>query len=183
MIESNDEIQEYDRIIKETIKDGFFNEIEEEFEYNIFNDSNILNETTNLYENTSQNLISFNVYFNFRINEKIDNVFKIESDDLNIDTQKVSDLISDVIKKINAIKINIKYDSNEFILSLKEYENYEFYDNNYELKPCDKISHYCKYDCPFFPLTLKLYELIGQEICFIVKKTNNIKLLQKSKNE
>ena len=99
MIESNDEIQEYDRIIKETIKDGFFNEIEEEFEYNIFNDSNILNETTNLYENTSQNLISFNVYFNFKINEKIDNVFKIESDDLNIDTQNVSDLISDVIKK------------------------------------------------------------------------------------
>ena len=107
---------------------------------------------------------------------------QIESDELNIDNQCVSDLISNIVKKINTEKININYENNEFILSLKEYENINFYENNYELKPCDKISHIPKYDYPCFSSTSLLDEVVGQEISFVIKKTSNIKLLQKSKD-
>ena len=172
--ELSDEIKEYDRVIKESIKEDFFNE-EEKFEYDEFNDLNIFNETTNLYK--SDNLISFNVYFYLKINEKKEEIFLIESDDLNIDNQCVSDLIFNIVKKINSKKINIKYESNEFILSLKEYENIDLYNNNYELRQCNKISHIPKYDYPCFSPELMLDELIFNEICLLVKKSSNIKLL------
>ena len=60
-MEKDDEVKEYDRIIKDFIKDGFFDEQEEQFECDLFNDSNPLNETTNLYEDKSENLNKFNV--------------------------------------------------------------------------------------------------------------------------
>ena len=108
---------------------------------------------------------------------------QIESDELNIDNQCVSDLISNIVKKINTEKININYENNEFILSLKEYENNDLYNNNYELRPCDKISHKPKYNCPCFSPESMLDELIGQEIFFVVKKLDNIKLSEKSDGE
>ena len=184
-MESNDEIKEYDRIIKETIEDGLFEEQEERFECDILDELNIINETTNLYETEikSENLYSFNVYFCLKINDKIKDIFLIESDELNIDTQCVSDLISNIVKKINSKKIKINYENNEFILLLKEYDNNDFYYNNYELRSCDKMSHNPVYDCPCFSPTLMLDELISQDICFIVKKTNNIILLEKFENE
>ena len=182
-IESNNEIQEYDRIIKESIKEGYFDEEEEMFENDIFNDSNILNETTYLYETESQNINKFIVHFYFRINEKNENTFQIESDELNIDIECVSDLISNIVKKINSQKIEINYKNNKFILSLKEYKNIDFYNNNYELRPFDKISHIPKYDCPCFSPTLLLDELNSQEICLVVKKLSNIKLFEKSDDE
>ena len=107
----------------------------------------------------------------------------IESDDLNIDNQCVSDLIFNIVKKINSKKINIKYESNEFILSLKEYENIDLYNNNYELRQYNEKSHIPKYDYPCFSPKSMLDELIFQEICLLVKKSSNIKLLQKSKDE
>ena len=182
-IEGNDEIKEYDRIIKESIKEDYFDEQEEKFEYDFFYDSNILNETTNLYENNSENLNSFNVYFYYKINEKNENNFLIESDDLNIENQCVSDLIYNIVKKINSKKIIINFENNEFILSLKEYENIELYNNNYELRLYDKISHIPNYDNPCFSPELLLDELIAEDICFVVKKSNNIKLLEKFDNE
>ena len=66
---------------------------------------------------------------------------------------------------------------------LKEYNNINFYNNNYELRSCEKISHNPNYDYPCFSPTLLLDEIAGQEICFVVKKTNNIKFLQKPKDE
>ena len=182
-MESNDEIIEYDRIIKESIENGFFYEQEEKFEYDFFYDSNILNETTNLYENNSENLNSFNVYFYYKINEKNENNFLIESDDLNIENQCVSDLIYNIVKKINSKKIIINFENNEFILSLKEYENIELYNNNYELRLYDKISHIPNYDNPCFSPELLLDELIAEDICFVVKKSNNIKLVGKFDEE
>ena len=182
-IEGNDEIKEYDRIIKESIKEDYFDEQEEKFEYDFFYDSNILNETTNLYENNSENLNSFNVYFYYKINEKNENNFLIESDDLNIENQCVSDLIYNIVKKINSKKIIINFENNEFILSLKEYENIELYNNNYELRLYDKISHIPNYDNPCFSPELLLDELIAEDICFVVKKSSNIKLLEKFDNE
>ena len=178
-IEGNDEIKEYDRIIKESIKEDYFDEQEEKFEYDFFYDSNILNETTNLYDNNSENLNSFNVYFYYKINEKNENNFLIESDDLNIENQCVSDLIYNIVKKINSKKIIINFENNEFILSLKEYENIELYNNNYELRLYDKISHIPNYDNPCFSPELMLDELIAEDICFVVKKSSNIKLLGK----
>ena len=177
-MESNDEIKEYDRIIKETIEDGLFEEQEERFECDILDELNIINETTNLYETEikSENLYSFNVYFCLKINDKIKDIFLIESDELNLDTQCVSDLISNIVKKINSKKIKINYENNEFILSLKEYENIDLY-NNYELRQYNKISHTPKYDYPCFSQELMLEEVISQEICLVVKKSNNIKLL------
>ena len=182
-MESNDEIKEYDRAIKETIKEGFFDEQEDEFESEIFNNTNVLNISTNLYESTFQNLNSFNVNIYLKINEKREIIFQVDSDDLDIDTQCVSDLISNIVKKINSKKITIIFENNEFILSLKEYGNNDFYNDNYGLITYDKKSCIHKYDCSFFQLTLKLFELDTQGICFIVKKSSNINLSKKYDDE
>ena len=181
--DEDNEIQEYDRIVKESIKEGLFDEQEEEFDCDISIDLDIFNGKASLCEDKLENLNKFNVYFNLKLNEKNEILFLIESDDLNIDTQCVSDLISNIVKKINSKKIKINYENNEFILLLKEYDNNDFYNNNYELRSCDKMSHNPVYDCPCFSPTLMLDELISQDICFIVKKTNNIILLEKFENE
>ena len=131
----------------------------------------------NLYKTTSQNLKSFSVYFYLRINGKNEYIFLIESDALDIDTKCISDLVCNIVKKINFKKINIKYEDNEFILSLKEYEKIDFYDNNYELRSWDKISHTPNYDCPCYSFTSMLDELIDEEFCFAVKNSSNIKFL------
>ena len=181
LTESSDEIKDYDKIIKESIKENFFNEQEDKFESVILNDLNIVNEITNLYE--SENLNIFNVYFYFKINEENENTIMIESDELNIDTQNVSDLLSNIIKKINSRKINVNIKNNDFILSLKENENIDFYNDNYELRPYDKNSNSPKYGCSCFSSSITLDELIDLEICFVVKKSTNIKLTQKSVDE
>ena len=178
--ESNDEIKEYDRIIKGDIKENIFDEQDERFEQDVFNGSTLINEITNLYESTSEYLNSFNIYFYFKINEKTENIFEIKTDELNIDIQCVSDLISNIIQKINSQKISINLENNEFILSLKDYENIDFYNDNYELRPFDKKSRRPKYDCPSFSPSSVLDELITQELCFFVKKPTNIVLLKKS---
>ena len=182
-MESKDELKEYDRIVKESINEGIFDEQEEKFEYDIFNDSNILNETTSFYEDKSENLNTFNVYFYIKLNEKNEHIFLIESDELNLDTQCVSDLISNIVKKINSKNIIINYENNELILSLKEYENIDLYNTNYEIRQFNKISNTPKYDYSCFSPALNLGEVIEQEICFVVKKTSNIKLSEKSDDE
>ena len=182
-VEEDNEIKEYDRIVKESIKEGYFDDEDEIFEYEIFNDSNILNEATSFFEDKSENLNTFNVYFYIKLNEKTENIFLIESDVLNLDTQCVSDLISNIVKKINSKKIIINNESNEFILSLKEYENIDLYNNNYELRQFDKISNTPKFDYSCFSQELMLEEIVSREICFVVKNTNNIKLSEKSNNE
>ena len=138
----------------------------------------MLNETANLYETKSENLNTFNVYF-YLSNEKSENTFLVKSDKLNIDTECVSDLIFNIIKKINSQKIEVNDKNNEYILSLKEYENIDFYNDNYELRPFMKIFHIPKFDCPCFSPKLLLNELITQEICLVVKKLSNIKLSEK----
>ena len=165
------------------MKEGIFDEQEEIFENNNFNDSNVLDEKTNLFESNFDNFYIFNVYFYLKINEKTENTFMIESDALNINTQCVFDLISNIVKKINSKKINVNDENEDFILSLKENENIDFYNDNYEIRPYDKISHTPKFDYPSFSPKLILDELIEKEICFVVKKCGNIKLSEKSDKE
>ena len=57
------------------------------------------------------------------------------------------------------------------------------YNNNYELRPCEKLSHAPKYNYPCFSPELMLGELTAQDICFVVKNINNIKLSEKSDDE
>ena len=136
-----------------------------------------------MYEDKLENLNSFNVYFYLKINEKNENIFLIESDDLNIDNQCVSDLIFNIVKKINSKKIIINYENKELILFLKEYENIDFYKNNYEIRPYEKSSNSNKDNHLCFSPDSMLDELIGQEICLIVKNQNNIKLSEKPDDE
>ena len=181
--DEDNEIQEYDRIVKESIKEGLFDEQEEEFDCDISIDLDIFNGKASLCEDKLENLNKFNVYFNLKLNEKNEIIFLIESDDLNIDTQCVSDLIFNIVHKINSKNININYENNVFLLSLKEYDNIDLYNNNYELRSCDKLSHAPKYDCPCFSSEIILDELIDREICFVVKNLSNIKLSEKSDEE
>ena len=102
---------------------------------------------------------------------------------MSINTRYVSDLILNIVKIINSQKIKISYKNNNFILSLKEYDNMDFYNNNYELRLYDKKSSRPKYDCSSFSPELKSDDLISKEICFVAKKPSNIKLIQKSRNE
>ena len=99
-------------------------------------------------------------------------------DEINIDIQCVSDLIFNIIKKINSQKIKINDKNNESILSLKEYENIDYYNVNYELRLSDKITYMPIFDYPCFSPKLLLNELITQEICLVVKKLSNLNYLK-----
>ena len=105
----------------------------------------------------------------------------IKSDFINIKNKYVSDLIKNMVKKINKKKIIIKINSIEYILSLKDKDddsNDSFFCSNYELKECDPnnlkpVNHSDRYS----PNT-SLKELINKKISFVSKNPINIMLIE-----
>lgn len=157
----NEEIKEYDRIIKEEINSN--------------------KESNN--EDKLNNLFKFTVYFYFKINEKNEYIFPIESDYFDTNTQHIYELIYNIIQKINSEKIIINFNNNDFIISLKESEEKNFYINNYELRPSKKKTHLPKYDYPCYDSFTLLNNIISQRICFVVKNPKNIILTEKIDKE
>ena len=100
---------------------------------------------------------------------------------MNINEQYIYELIENLVKVINDKKFEIKYKSNNYILSLKDWEteNIDFYINNYELRPCKKKNHFPNYDLPNYYAKSLLNNIEKEVICFIPKDPINILLIEK----
>ena len=123
-------------------------------------------------ESEIKNISKFRIYFFFKLNEKKEYIFPIESDTFDLDNQNVSDLIQNIIKKINDKKITINYNLKEFILLLNVSEKNIFID--YELRPCDPITHAPNNDDEPYSAKNKLNVIDAQEISFVSKNPINI---------
>ena len=157
---------------EELLKKNDFNELEDE-----------LNElkNTNLCNNNKNNINKYqkyNIYFYLNMNK--DNIFilYIQSDFFNINKQYIYDLIKNIVKKINDKMFNIKYNSINYIISLKDIDNDEedrdFYANNYELKPCNKKNYFPKIDSPsYYPNSL-LKNIEKTNLSFTLKSSLNV---------
>lgn len=130
--------------------------------------------------------IKFEVYFYIKLDNEGNIIIPIESDLLNINKQCVSDLIKNIVKTINNNSFTIKYNSSEYLISLKDCEysedNEHFYINNYELRQCKKKNLMPKYDLPFFSPVSLLSTIVDEKISFISKNPLNIMLINNFKD-
>lgn len=137
-----------------------------------------------LYEN-EKDLKKFTVYFYLNINKDSTFIIPIQTDFFNLNKQYVYELIKNSVKKINNEKINIKLNSIEYIVSLKDIENdensdFDFYIKNYEIKPCKKKNHMPKNDSPSYSSSSILKNLQNENISFICKSPLNIMIREKN---
>ena len=114
----------------------------------------------------------FDIYFTFKFNQK-EFMISIESDVFNLNQNHIEDLVKNSIKKINEKNIFFQDNKINYILSLKDCDDYneDFYRDNYELISYDKkIINY--------PFDLTLNEVKNQKIKLICKNTLNIMIRQ-----
>jgi hypothetical protein len=172
-------MKEYDKLIQEEI-----NEDEDKYEFDddendIINDHYFSNNLCNI----NTNMKKIEIYFYFKLSENNEYIFPVESDLLDINSQYGYDLIENIIKNINKKSITIKYNSKQYIVSLKdcEYESCKknFYMQNYELKFCNKKNMKPKIDLPPISLKTQLFNISDVKISLISKYHYNIMLIEK----
>lgn len=90
-------------------------------------------------------------------------------------------MIKNIIKKINEKKIVINLNSINYIISLKDCEdenNKFFYEQNYELKPCNSKTFKPLNDYPNYYTNSLLKEFTNELISFVSKNEINIMLIE-----
>ena len=92
----------------------------------------------------------------------------IESDVFNIYENNVQDLIKNIINKINEKNIIIQKDKIKYILSLKDSDDTDFINSNYELRT------YNKNECIVYPFDLLLIDIKVTKINFVSKNYLNM---------
>lgn len=173
------EIKEYDEMVKK--------ELSEEDNLSVLDNCEFEDEEENI-KDTSDNLNNFGnnkykkfiVYFYCEFDETAKYVFPIESETFNIENQYIYELIGNIVKIINNKRLIINYNSINYLISLKDCEDddFNFYINNYELKPCKKKNNYPKDDLPNYSSTSLLKNIINEKISFISKNSLNIMFLE-----
>lgn len=175
---NNKEINEYDKLVKEEINEENY---DEEFGFDENKEINYL--TKNI--SCPHYLKKFKIYFYFKLNNKNEFIFPIESDLLNIDKQYGYELIENIIKKINNNSIIIDYNSKKYIVSLKDSENENrkyFYTENYEIRLCKKNNLKPSYDFPALNSFSLINNYINERISFISKNDLNIIIIENYDN-
>ena len=115
-----------------------------------------------------ENLFSkFNIYFSFLFDKK-EFIIQIESDVFNINENNVQDLIKNIIYKINDKNIIIQNDKINYIISLKDSDEQDFYKNNYELRT------YKENDYIVYPPDLLLNDIEAIKLNLVSKNYLNI---------
>ena len=115
-----------------------------------------------------ENLFSkFNIYFSFLFDKK-EFIIQIESDVFNINENNVQDLIKNIIYKINDKNIIIQNDKINYIISLKDSDEQDFYKNNYEIRT------YKEKECIIYPIDLLLSDIKATKLILVSKKYLNI---------
>ena len=109
----------------------------------------------------------YNIYFSFLFDKK-EFLVSIESDVFNIYEYNVQDLIKNIINKINEKNIIIQNNKINYILSLKDSEEKDFYKNNYELR------NYKKDEYIIYSSDLLLSEIKEKKLNFVTKNYLNI---------
>ena len=125
---------------------------------------------------------NYNIYFYLNLNKENSFIFPIKSDFFKINKQYIYELIKNIVKKINNENINIKYNSKDYIISLKDIEDdddFDFYIKNYELKPCKKKNFMPKSDCPSYSSSSLLKNIEKENISFVSKLPLNIMIREK----
>lgn len=142
---------------------------------------------SNSFDNNNNNVFKrFNIYFYLNIFNDNIYIFDIKTDIFDINKKYVYNLIQNIVKVINEKKFKIKYNSIDYIISLKDIEdeeNIDFYIKNYELKPCKKKNNFPKFDSPSYSSTSLLKNIENENISFISKNLLNIMLIKNEKNE
>ena len=151
---------------------------------------NIAEQTEKMVENEKDSNASkkFIIYFYLNINKDNTFIIPIQTDFFKINKQYVYELIKYTVKKINNEKIKIKLNSIEYFVSLKDIENnencgnddFDFYINNYEIKPCKKKNHKPKNDSPSYHSSSLLKNIENENISFICKSPLNIMIREKN---
>ena len=115
-----------------------------------------------------ENIFSkFNIYFSFLFDKK-EFIIQIESDVFNINENNVQDLIKNIIYKINDKNIIIQNDKINYIISLKDSDEQDFYKNNYELRT------YKENDYIVYPPDLLLNDIEAIKLNLVSKNYLNI---------
>ena len=115
-----------------------------------------------------ENIFSkFNIYFSFLFDKK-EFIIQIESDIFNINENNVQDLIKNIIYKINDKNIIIQNDKINYIISLKDSDEQDFYKNNYELRT------YKENDYIVYPPDLLLNDIEAKKLNLVSKNYLNI---------
>lgn len=136
-------------------------------------------------DNEITNIKNFEIFCYFKINKENEFIYSIQSDALNLKKQCVSDLIKNIIKKINESKITIEYNSLKYILSLKDCDDendIDFYINNYELRLCKKRKNIPNFDLPCYCPNSILNNMVNEKISFTIKNPLNIILIENYDN-
>ena len=164
---------EDDDYFKELNEGNEFDEFEDEYDFNIKN--------VNLVKNSENNCTQYNTYFYFKLNKNKEFIFPIQSDMFNKSKQYIFELIKNIIKKINEKNIVINYNNIDYIVSLKdaEDEDTEFYEKNYELKPCKKKNFNTKNNYTIYSSNYLIEDVDNILINFIYKNSLNIMLIEK----
>ena len=115
-----------------------------------------------------ENIFSkFNIYFSFLFDKK-EFIIQIESDIFNINENNVQDLIKNIIYKINDKNIIIQNDKINYIISLKDSDEQDFYKNNYEIRT------YEEKECIIYPSDLLLSDIKVTKLNLVSKNYLNI---------
>ena len=109
----------------------------------------------------------FDIIFSFLFEQKEFSV-SIESDIFNTNKKNVQDLIKNIINKINEKNIIIQKDKIKYILSLKDRDDTDFINSNYELRT------YNKNECIVYPFDLLLSDIKVTKINFVSKNYLNM---------
>ena len=137
----------------------------------------------NISGNENENKVNnFNIYFYLNLDKENSFIFPIKSEFFKINKQYTYELIKDIVKKINNENIIIKYNSKDYIISLKDIEDdddFNFYIKNYELKPCKKKNFMPKSDCPSYSSSSLLKNIEKENISFVSKLPLNIMVREK----
>ena len=166
-----EKIKEDEEFLKEGNPENGLEDCENEFN----------SKKSDVKKNNEDDLVKFDAYFYFKINDEKEFIFPVKSEPFNIDEQHVYELIKNIVKKINEKNIIINYKDSKYIVSLKDSENendIEFYIKNYELKPCKKKNFMPKNDCPSYSPNSLLKNVDKKIFSFVSKSSLNIMLIE-----
>ena len=146
-------------------------------------DENYNSDESQYINNNRTEIKKFNIFFYFEFNKRKQFIIPISTESFNANNIHVIDLIKYIIYKINNSNIIVKYNDDDYSISLKdleddddEKEKLDFYNNNYEIKPYEfwnknNSTSYC---------TSSLLSAINEEnITFTSKNTLNVMIMKK----
>ena len=167
-----EEMKLKEEIMEENGEEDYLSDLEDvSFKYEGNEINNNINYETNVIK-------KFNVCFYLDLNKDNKYSFNFNTNEFNGGVYHIYNLIKYIVKKINDSNIIIKYNNDNYSVSLKDIdeENIEFYINNYEIKP---FEFWKKKDCQSFSPKEMIKSINEEKIIFFSKNPLNVFLMKK----